>query len=1130
MIDRKDQEAAPALRHFPSARAQDRPFLSGSASPAASRNRAGVLRWAGRLFVVAALILVLGAGSLVAMLSQGPVSSEQLRAQVEAQLSLLLGQGHEAAIGETKMAIGSNGLLALDATDVRILRDGQINLGVADTISVQLKAMALLSGQVRVESVDMRGAAIALSPFLPTEPLRTGGPWPEVLNFSQGFVALREALGRVETAMDRAGLEKIALSNARLIGFDQLGLRSPTATLSELVLEKDVNFQTGLFIKAQLQTEFRDWTLRGEWKPAAEGKTLTLSIDGLDLSDFWSNTAEAGPESKFGGSGAVSATLNAPFNDAGQPGQPVIQVVARDWNFVTEDRPLATLRSGQFNLRLLPERNQIELERSPVEFETTSAELIGGLRYPASPDQIGKRPRQFQIAANQMLAYGFTGDAERMSAAAGITGTIDTAAKSLRADKIEMLTPTGTVDGTGFVSFAGLKPHVGFALEIPSMPVNEFKQFWPAPLAPKSRKWAIEGIRDGTIANAWVKGDFPPGLFGRVEAYEAENLSAKVPVTGASVKTVGTLPRILAVEGNLDFAGKTTVVRLKKGKLDLGRRGTIAVTPSVLNLGDFTQRGDAAKLTLALNGPASAMAQLGTMKPLGFTDKLKLQPAALSGKANAVVRASFVVRDVAKAGLKDWDATVKLSNVTSTAPVAGRQLANANVDITASPAGTDVKGTAKLDGVDAKVALSGDINNAKSMTSKVSLRLTDKERRTLGIDTGEVLTGPITVELSQTPEGNVIKADLKQARLSFPWIGWAKGKGIPATATLVQSTSKGVTRISDLSVKGSGFSFLGDLLLDKGGLRQAKMSRLRLNKSDDLSVTVDRTKGGYSVSFDARRYDGRALIRSVMKSGDTTAGGGKQTISVTGKLARLDGFNGQNLTNVSVDFRQRGSTIQKAVMRSGRTQFALKQVKNGTQLDLSTGNAGLVLQFLDLYTKMRGGTISANLTRDRSSTFRGRIVAENFTLLNEPRLATILAKPQASARGGGNQDSVQVNLPRVRSDNVKVDEALAEIEKGDGFLRIARGRITGGDASAAFEGTVYDRNNRMDVTGTYLPGRGLNRVVSKIPLLGLAFGKGKVNGLLGVTFRLAGRYGNPQLQVNPLSIIAPGVFRQIFKF
>ncbi|EHS53329.1 hypothetical protein PDO_4287, partial [Rhizobium sp. PDO1-076] len=37
-------------------------------------------------------------------------------------------------------------------------------------------------------------------------------------------------------------------------------------------------------------------------------------------------------------------------------------------------------------------------------------------------------------------------------------------------------------------------------------------------------------------------------------------------------------------------------------------------------------------------------------------------------------------------------------------------------------------------------------------------------------------------------------------------------------------------------------------------------------------------------------------------------------------------------------------------------------------------------------------------------------------------------------------------------------------------------------------------------------------------------------GLLGITFKLTGAVERPNLVINPLSIIAPGVFRQIFEF
>jgi hypothetical protein len=160
---------------------------------------------------------------------------------------------------------------------------------------------------------------------------------------------------------------------------------------------------------------------------------------------------------------------------------------------------------------------------------------------------------------------------------------------------------------------------------------------------------------------------------------------------------------------------------------------------------------------------------------------------------------------------------------------------------------------------------------------------------------------------------------------------------------------------------------------------------------------------------------------------------------------------------------------------------------------------------------------------------RGKIQASNFKLLNEPRLAALLKAPSNNLSGREGRE-IQSYLKTVPTQNAQVDTLLAEIIKSPGNLRISRGRLSGGDASAAFEGTVYDSRNRMKITGTFLPGKGLNTLISKIPLIGLAFGNGKTSGLLGITFQLRGNYKNPQIRVNPLSIIAPGVFRKLFQF
>ena len=49
-------------------------------------------------------------------------------------------------------------------------------------------------------------------------------------------------------------------------------------------------------------------------------------------------------------------------------------------------------------------------------------------------------------------------------------------------------------------------------------------------------------------------------------------------------------------------------------------------------------------------------------------------------------------------------------------------------------------------------------------------------------------------------------------------------------------------------------------------------------------------------------------------------------------------------------------------------------------------------------------------------------------------------------------------------------------------------------------------------------------------MLGLFLGGGSNEGLIGVTYEIIGTTNKPQLRVNPISAMAPGVLRKIFEF
>jgi hypothetical protein len=97
-------------------------------------------------------------------------------------------------------------------------------------------------------------------------------------------------------------------------------------------------------------------------------------------------------------------------------------------------------------------------------------------------------------------------------------------------------------------------------------------------------------------------------------------------------------------------------------------------------------------------------------------------------------------------------------------------------------------------------------------------------------------------------------------------------------------------------------------------------------------------------------------------------------------------------------------------------------------------------------------------------------------------------------------------------------------------VRVENGIVRGDQIGATFQGTVRDISGNTDMTGTFMPAYGLNSLFGQLPLIGTILGNGRDRGLLGITFKLEGPFDKPKLTVNPLSLIAPGVFRNIFEF
>jgi hypothetical protein len=78
-------------------------------------------------------------------------------------------------------------------------------------------------------------------------------------------------------------------------------------------------------------------------------------------------------------------------------------------------------------------------------------------------------------------------------------------------------------------------------------------------------------------------------------------------------------------------------------------------------------------------------------------------------------------------------------------------------------------------------------------------------------------------------------------------------------------------------------------------------------------------------------------------------------------------------------------------------------------------------------------------------------------------------------------------------------------------------------------GKVDFKMRRVNLGGTYVPLQGLTSGLCEIPLFGPIITGPKCEGLSGMTFAIQGPMDRPQVIVNPLSMLAPGIFRDIFQ-
>ena len=116
----------------------------------------------------------------------------------------------------------------------------------------------------------------------------------------------------------------------------------------------------------------------------------------------------------------------------------------------------------------------------------------------------------------------------------------------------------------------------------------------------------------------------------------------------------------------------------------------------------------------------------------------------------------------------------------------------------------------------------------------------------------------------------------------------------------------------------------------------------------------------------------------------------------------------------------------------------------------------------------------------------------------------------------------------MKGEGIRFSRLIGAFTLTDGIMETELLRAFGPALGLTARGRIDFDESRVDLEGTEVPAYSVNRVLNLIPLLGPILTGGEGEGLFAVTYRMTGALDDPNVDVNVLSVLAPGFLRALF--
>jgi len=360
-------------------------------------------------------------------------------------------------------------------------------------------------------------------------------------------------------------------------------------------------------------------------------------------------------------------------------------------------------------------------------------------------------------------------------------------------------------------------------------------------------------------------------------------------------------------------------------------------------------------------------------------------------------------------------------------------------------------------------------------------------------------------------------------KLNFNFINYKKDLDKIAKFSFKFSTDKELVNLKEIKYEeNKNLILIEDLKLKKRNFVSLKKVRVLTFENDDI-------KNDFNLIFDknikvrGKKFDANNLNKFLNKKSKNNL------LNNLSKNIEIDLKNIETpLSKELKNFRLIGELEKgKFIKISSKGDFG-----NNKFLDISMKSDKITKKkYLEIYSDLpqpllseysffkglsKGVLTFSSIIEDNTST--SKLIIDDFKVINAPGVVKLLSL----ADFGGLADLAE-------GDGLSFEKMEINMNNNRGFLKLTELIAVGPSISVLMEG-YKEENGLTSLKGTLVPAKNLNKLLSKIPVIGKIIIPSEVGeGLFGVSFKMKGMPGNIKTTINPIKTLTPRFITKVLE-